>query len=35
MLAFLNGFVVMGLAGIWRRKKPGEKLKRLLVKESM
>ncbi len=35
ILAFLNGFVVMGLAGIWRRKKPGEKLKRLLVKESM
>ena len=35
ILAFLNGFVVMGLAGIWRRKKPVEKLKRLLVKESM
>ena len=33
-LALLNGFVVMGLAGIWREKKPEEKVKRLLVKES-
>lgn len=34
VLAFLNGFLVMGLAEIWREKKPGEKLKRLLVKTS-
>lgn len=34
VLAVLNGFVVMGIAGILREKKPGEKLKRLLVKTS-
>lgn len=32
ILSVLNGFVVMGLAGLWRKKQPEKKLRSLLVK---